>query len=200
MAVSLNRYAAMNGYSRVLARALDEKDSPTRLHCERVIDLAGDLGRRCKLTTGDLRHLRLAAALHDVGKIGIRDAVLRKPGKFDAEEWQEMQSHSERGERIVQAIEIDGAHKIAQAVRHHHEDFDGAGYPDGLCGEEIPFIARLVAIADAYDAMAEPRPYHARRSHAQIMAVLDDESGARFDPWLLERFKEIVEHSPWRAL
>ncbi|HEX8963491.1 MAG TPA: HD domain-containing phosphohydrolase [Rhodocyclaceae bacterium] len=199
MALSLNRYAAMKGYSRVLARALDEKDEATRLHCERVIELAGDLGRHCKLASGDLRHLRLAAALHDVGKIGIRDAVLLKPGKFDEQEWREMQSHSERGERIVLAIEVEGAREVALAVRYHHEDYDGAGYPDGLCGEEIPVIARMVALADAYDAMAEPRPYHPRRDHAQIMAVLDEESGARFDPWLVERFKEMIRHSAWRA-
>ncbi|MGE5467987.1 MAG: HD-GYP domain-containing protein [Ignavibacteria bacterium] len=199
MAMSLERYTAIKGYSRVLARALDEKDAATRLHCERVIGLATDLGRHCSLAPADLRHLRLAAALHDIGKIGIRDAVLHKPGKFDEDEWREMQTHSERGERIVRAIDVEGAQAVADAVRCHHEDYGGGGYPDGLRGEAIPAIARMVAIADAYDAMAEPRPYQRRRSHAQVMAVLEDERGQRFDPWLLTRFGEMIDRSGWRT-
>jgi HD-GYP domain-containing protein (c-di-GMP phosphodiesterase class II) len=200
MAFSKDGYLAMKGYSRVLASALDEKDAPTRLHCERVIGLAADLGRHCGLAPADQRHLRLAAALHDIGKIGIRDAVLQKPGKFDEAEWQEMQTHSERGERIVVTIEVEGAHEVALAVRHHHEDFGGGGYPDGLSGEAIPYIARMVAIADAYDAMTEPRPYQSRRSHETIMAVLEDERGKRFDPYLLTRFAEMIDMSALRAL
>ncbi|HEX8987014.1 MAG TPA: HD domain-containing phosphohydrolase [Rhodocyclaceae bacterium] len=199
MALSPERYAVLKGYSRVLVRALDEKDAVTCRHCERLIALADAFGRQCQLESGDLRHLRLAAALHDVGKIGIRDAVLRKPGKFDEDEWREMQTHSERGQRIVRAIELEGAHDIGLAIRHHHEDFDGCGYPDRLGGEDIPYMARLVAIIDAYDAMGEPRPYHPRRGHDEIMAVLEDERGGRFDPWLLTQFAAMIDGSPLRV-
>jgi HD-GYP domain-containing protein (c-di-GMP phosphodiesterase class II) len=199
MAISLERYTALKGYSRVLARALDEKDTVTRLHCERVIELSGALGRRCRLAAGELRHLRLAAALHDIGKIGIRDAVLQKPGQFDADEWREMQTHSERGQRIVREIDVEGALEVALAVRHHHEDFGGGGYPDGLRGEAIPLIARMVAIVDSYDAMATPRPYHPKRIHGEIMGVLESERGGRFDPYLLTRFTEVIDGSPVRA-
>lgn len=200
MAISLDRYAVLNGYSRVLSRALNEKDEATRRHCERVIDLAAAFGFCCRLSSGEIRHLRLAAGLHDIGKIGIRDVVLLKPGKFDEHEWREMKSHSERGQRIVRAIDVDGAEEVALAVRSHHEDFDGGGYPDGLRGEDIPVIARMVAIVDAYDAMAQPRPYQTGRDHEQIMEVMEDERGVRFDPWLLDRFRDTIEHSRLRTL
>ncbi len=199
MALSLERYTAMKGYSRVLSKALDEKDAITRRHCERVIALAEAFGRHCGLAAEEIWHLKLAAALHDVGKIGIRDAVLMKPGKFDEDEWREMQSHSQRGQRIVAAIAVDGADGIALAIRHHHEDFAGTGYPDGLRGEDIPFIARMIAVVDSYDAMGEPRPYHPKRGHDEIMGVLESERGGRFDPWLLTRFAEMIERSGLRV-
>lgn len=192
MALSQNGYTAMKGYSRVLGEALAEKDAVTRRHCERVIDLAAAFGRHCRLDTDQLRLLRMAAALHDIGKIGIRDAVLLKPGKFDDGEWREMRTHAERGERIVRSIAVDGAGEIACAVRHHHEDFDGGGYPDGLRGEDIPYVARMVAIVDSYDAIGEPRPYQGRHHHEEVMAKLGAESGRRFDPYLLARFREMM--------
>jgi HD-GYP domain-containing protein (c-di-GMP phosphodiesterase class II) len=199
MGLSMDRYMAMKGYSRALGKALNEKDAMTLRHCDRVVGLADELGRHCGLATAEIRHLQLAAALHDIGKIGIPDAVLLKPGKFDAEEWREMQSHSERGQRIVRAIDVDGAEEVALAIRHHHEDFSGDGYPDGLSGEAVPFMARMVAVVDSYDAMGEPRPYHPRRTHAQIMGVLEQERGGRFDPWLLDRFAEMIEGSGFRV-
>jgi HD-GYP domain-containing protein (c-di-GMP phosphodiesterase class II) len=199
MALSRDGYAAISSYSRVLSKALEEKDGTTRRHCDRVIELCGAFGRHCKLDSGDLRQLRLAAALHDIGKIGIPDRVLLKPGGFAADEWKEMQSHAERGQRIVRAIAVDGAEAVALAVRHHHENFDGSGYPDGLAGEDIPFVARMVAVADAYDAMGVMRPYQSRRSHEQIMDVLVDESDSRYDPYLVARFAEIIGDSSWKA-
>jgi HD-GYP domain-containing protein (c-di-GMP phosphodiesterase class II) len=199
MALSKVGYEAISSFSRALSKALDERDVPTRRHCDRVIELSGTLGRHCRLAPKDLRQLRLAAALHDIGKIGVPDRILLKPGQLDDTEWQEMQTHPERGERIVLAIGIDGVDVIATAVRHHHEHFDGGGYPDGLAGEDIPFSARMVAIVDGYDAMAMPRPYHHTRSHEEIMNVLCGEDGHKYDPYLMARFVEVIGESSAKA-
>lgn len=199
MTLSWNGYTAISSYSRVLARALDERDGTTRRHCDRVVELCGAFGRACMLEARELRRLRLAAALHDIGKIGVPDCVLLKPGNLDGEEWKEMQSHPERGQRIVLAIGIEGVEEIAFAVRHHHENVDGSGYPDGLRGEDIPYAARMLAIADAYDAMGVPKPYQHRRGHEQIMNILDDESGRKFDPYLLSRFAGMIDESSSKA-
>ena len=199
MAFGSDEHAAISSYSRVLAKALDERDGVTRRHCDRVVELSGALGRACRLEAVELRLLRLAAALHDVGKIGIPDYVLMKPTTLVGEEWEAMQSHPERGQRIVLSIGVDGVEAIGLAVRHHHENFDGGGYPDGLAGEHIPYTARMLAIADAYDAMGIPQPYQHRRSHEQIMDILDEEGGHRFDPFLLARFAAMIGHSSWKA-
>lgn len=199
MALSEQSYDAISSYGRVLSKALDERDMDTRRHCGRVIELAGALGRCCRLDREDLRHLRVASALHDIGKIGIPDRVLHKPGCLDREEWKEMRTHSERGERIVLAIGVEGAEEVARLVRHHHEHYDGSGYPDGLAGEEIPFVARMVSVVDGYDAMASPRPYHKVRGHEQIMAVLADEAGSKYDPHILARFAEMIGESSGKA-
>lgn len=199
MALSEKSYAAISSYGRALAMALDERDEPTRRHCDRVIEIAGAFGRCYGFDSGDLRRLRLTAALHDIGKIGIPDQVLRKPGRLDSAELKEMQSHSVRGERIVRAIAVEGVDAVALAVRHHHESFDGSGYPDGLAGEDIPLVARMVAIADAYDAMASPRSYRQRRSHEEIMDILGDETGRKYDPDLMARFAAMIGESSHKA-
>lgn len=145
-----------------LSIALDERDRSTQEHCDRVLGLCDELGRRCGLTERELRVLRLAAVLHDVGKIGIPDAVLKKPGKFDESDWTVMKEHAAKSQRIVLATDLEAADEIGLIVRHHHERFDGRGYPDGLLGEAIPAMARIVAVADSYDAMARLRIYGRR--------------------------------------
>ncbi|MDO8932166.1 MAG: HD domain-containing protein [Rhodocyclaceae bacterium] len=199
MGISKSGYAAISSYGRALSKALDERDVATRRHCDRVIELAGAFGRMCSLDSGAMRQLRLVAALHDIGKIGIPDRVLLKPGRLVGDDWREMQSHTERGERIVLSIAVDGVEEVALAVRHHHEHFDGGGYPDRLAGEDIPFTARMVAIADGYDAMAVARPYHVRRSHEEIMGILGDEEGRKYDPYLLGRFAQMIGESSAKA-
>jgi putative nucleotidyltransferase with HDIG domain len=190
---------AISCYGRVLSKALDERDSGTRRHCDRVIELAGSLGRACGIDGHALRQLRLCGLFHDIGKIGIPDRVLHKPGELAENEWEEMRSHPERGQRIVEAIGVDGTEEIALGVRHHHEHFDGGGYPDGLAGEDIPYVARMVAIVDTYDAMAMPRPYHRGRTHDEIMAVMRAETGRIFDPYLLARFADMIINSNRKA-
>jgi putative nucleotidyltransferase with HDIG domain len=199
MTMTQEAMTAISSYGRVLSKALDERDSGTRRHCDRVIELAGSLGRACGLMSDELRLLRMCGLFHDIGKIGIPDRVLHKPGALEADEWDEMRSHPERGQRIVEAIGIDGTEDIALGVRHHHERYDGRGYPDGLSGEEIPHVARMVAVADAYDAMGIARPYHHGRTHEQIMAMLYEESGRKYDPHILDRFAAMIGDSRHRA-
>jgi HD-GYP domain-containing protein (c-di-GMP phosphodiesterase class II) len=182
-----------------LARALRERDGNTGAHSDRTADLSLELGRACDLSTAELATLALAAKLHDVGKIGIPDKVLLKPGRLDAEEFDLMKSHPRRGYDILTAILDEEESAVASVVLHHHEGFDGAGYPDRLKGEEIPVMSRIVALADSYDAMATTRPYHAPRSHAQIMHVLFEVQGGKYDPYIRTAFAAIVEGSVHRA-
>jgi HD-GYP domain-containing protein (c-di-GMP phosphodiesterase class II) len=182
-----------------LVRALRERDDNTGAHSDRTADLSLELGRACRLSTADLAILALAAKLHDVGKIGIPDNVLLKPGRLDAEELNLMRSHPRRGYDILTSILDDDELAVASVVLHHHEGFDGAGYPDRLKGEAIPVMSRIVAVADSYDAMATIRPYHAPRSHAEIMHVMFEVQGGNYDPYIRTAFATLVEGSVHRA-
>jgi HD-GYP domain-containing protein (c-di-GMP phosphodiesterase class II) len=182
-----------------LSVALDERDRTTRDHCDRVSGLSLELGRRCGLSAREIADLGLASVLHDIGKIGIPDEVLKKPAKFNEAERAIMRTHSVRSERIVLAAGLEQGATVALAVRHHHERFDGHGYPDGLAGEAIPILARIVAIADAYDAMARLRPYGSLRTHPQIMNELRREEGRQHDAYLLSKFYALIEASRFKA-
>ena len=184
---------------QALNTALDERDSTTHDHCDRVCGLALELGRHVGLAGHDLHCLRFAARLHDIGKIGIPDGVLKKPGRLTDEEWVVMKSHSARSARIVLASALDEADAIARAVRHHHERHDGRGYPDQLAGESIPVVSRIVAIVDTYDAMARLRLYGEPVAHRDIMKELARVSGTQHDPYFSSKFAEIVGASPFRA-
>ncbi|MFA7292786.1 MAG: HD domain-containing phosphohydrolase [Rhodocyclaceae bacterium] len=179
--------------ARALIAALDERDGHTREHCDRVVVLATILGVECGLMQKELQLLEFAAAMHDIGKIGIPDHILLKPSGFSPEEWECMKSHTIRGERIVRSMQIEGMDAVATAVRHHHEYFDGSGYPDRLAGEDIPLMSRIVSIVDSYDAMSKTRPYHPPRTHTQVMDILDDEEGGKHDPTLLSLFRRRTE-------
>lgn len=174
--------------ARALTSALCERDGHTREHSDRVAALAHRLGAECGLSERELRLLAIAATMHDIGKIGIPDKVLLKPTAFISDEWEIMKSHAERGERILRSIEFDGVGEVATAVRHHHEHFDGGGYPDRLHGEDIPVIARILSIVDSYDAMTMRRPYHAPLSHEHAVTILYDEAGGKHDPAMLTLF------------
>lgn len=179
-------------FARPLIAALEERDGHTREHSDRVAILAAALGRKCRLSARELRLLRIAGAMHDIGKIGIPDEILLKPGRFSVDEWRIMQSHTIRGERIVRSIEAPGTEAVATIIRHHHEHYDGSGYPDGLAGEGIPVLARILSVVDSYDAMAMPRPYHPARPHREVMATLDAEAGIKHDPAILELFRGVA--------
>jgi HD-GYP domain-containing protein (c-di-GMP phosphodiesterase class II) len=189
----------MNPILKSLCIALGERDTETREHSDRVIELSRALGKHIDLSTSELEILGLAASLHDIGKIGIPDRILLKPGRFIPEERQTMQGHTLIGERIVKAIEDERSDALADVVRHHHENFDGSGYPDGLRGTAIPLYARIVSLADNYDAMATCRPYHPGRPHREIIDILSGSDVEKFDPDLLHAFRHVIEHSPMRV-
>lgn len=194
----LTSFEAISRFTKALSVALHERDHYTRWHCERVDRLACELGMACALSETELTTLRVSATLHDIGKIGISDRTLLKPTALDADDWAEMKTHSARGELIVCATLLPSAPEIGLIIRHHHEHFDGSGYPDGLAGENILPLSRMLSMADSYDAMATPRVYHRARSHDEIMAVLHAEEATKFDPFIMRKFALMIQQSAFR--
>jgi putative nucleotidyltransferase with HDIG domain len=169
-----------------LAEAIEAKDPYTKGHCGRVAAYSLVLAREAGYPVDGLETLEFGAFLHDIGKIGIKDAVLLKPGPLDDAEWVHMREHPVKGYEIASKIEM--LKPIIGAVRNHHERWDGSGYPDKMVGENIPLAARIVAIADAYDAMATDRPYKAALPLEECEAVLRKTAGKMYDPHLIEVF------------
>lgn len=186
-------------YTKALPVALGYRDHLTRQHSDRVVGLAVEIGERYGLPQDELDILRISATLHDIGKIGTPDHILLKATPFDDNEWLTMKEHAVIGEQIIIATELEGSDAAATVVRHHHERWSGRGYPDGLAGEEIPLCSRIISIADSYDAMAVTRSYHRARGHRQIMHILDQETGDKHDPQLMELFRAMIESSPNKA-
>ncbi|MDO8926738.1 MAG: HD domain-containing protein [Sideroxyarcus sp.] len=180
-------------YTKALSVALGYRDQLTRLHSERVRDLSAAIGICSGLSESQLEALKIAASFHDIGKIGIPDHILLKPSAFTAEEWGQMKKHSEIGAEIIAATEIDGAHQASVVIRHHHEHFDGSGYPDGLERENIPICARIISIADSYDAMTVTRTYHSAKPHPEVIEIMRKEIGIKHDPALMDIFYEVIE-------
>jgi HD-GYP domain-containing protein (c-di-GMP phosphodiesterase class II) len=196
---SANAIPELYGSIDALTQALDVRDPYTRTHCDRVVELAAELGRLCGVDEIGLADLRLAARFHDVGKIGVPDSVLLKPSRLTSAEWTLMKAHSANGERIFKAAHLDGDEEITRAIRHHHESYDGSGYPDGLAGADIPLLSRILLVVDAYDAMASSRPYHPGRSHIMIMEIMNAESESKLDPEVFAHFTALIENSQARA-
>lgn len=163
---------------------LESKDSITRDHVIRTTGLAVRVGEEMRLGAMQLRDLGLAAILHDVGKVGVPDEILNKPGRLTAGEFEIMREHAEIGDRMVRSSPVIAS--IAPDVRGHHERMDGDGYPDGLVGQEISQNARIVAVCDAYDAMANSRQYRAGMGHDKAIAILREHSGSQWDPVAVE--------------
>ena len=182
----------------ILAQAVELRDDYTGGHTQRVTRYATLLAQHLNLPEDELELIRLGTPLHDIGKIGIDDAILRKPGRLTPEEFRRMQDHTTLGAEILQTI--PEMQPIIPIVRNHHERWDGTGYPDRLGGEEIPFLARIVAVADAFDAMTSNRPYHVGKKGkpaAVAFAEVENQSGRQFDPRcaaaLLEIRQQIVQ-------
>jgi putative nucleotidyltransferase with HDIG domain len=174
-----------------LARAIEARDGYTEQHTERVTARALALAAHIHLSAAARDVLQRGCMLHDVGKIGVPEAVLGKPGKLTEEEFALMREHPEKGVAICRPLR---SRLIAQAlpiVRHHHERIDGNGYPDGLRGTDIPLLARIAAIADAYDAMVSDRPYRKGMPKAQALAILREGAGTQWDKDLVAAFLEL---------
>ena len=169
-----------------LAEAIEAKDPYTKGHCGRVAAFSLVLAKEAGYPADGLETLEFGAFLHDIGKIGIKDAVLLKPGPLDEAEWVHMREHPVKGYDIASKIEM--LHPIMAAVRNHHERWDGSGYPDKMKELEIPLAARIVAIADAYDAMSTDRPYKAALSLEECNSILRKTAGKMYDPDLIEVF------------
>lgn len=178
---------------RRLGRAAEFRDNETGMHVIRMSYYAKLLGLAAGMSTNDANLLLNAAPMHDIGKIGIPDSILRKPGKLDAQELKIMQTHCEIGARIIGDDASSELLKIAKIVAlTHHEKWDGSGYPNGLSGENIPRIGRIVAIADVFDALTSDRPYKRAWTIEEAVKYLKDEAGRHLDPHLVELFIQLM--------
>jgi putative nucleotidyltransferase with HDIG domain len=176
---------------RTLAALVAERDENTGGHCERVAYHAHELGRQLGLRGHDLERLWWAGLLHDLGKVGIPEYILRKPGKLTAEEYREVQRHAELGSRILLSASPEFA-PIAAGVRTHHERWDSKGYPDGLAGEAIPLFGRILAVADVFEVLTSHRPYREPSSVPEALAELQRHAGSQFDPRVVEALLRLA--------
>jgi putative nucleotidyltransferase with HDIG domain len=172
---------------QMLARALEAKDAYTRGHSIRVSQYAVGTARQLGFQGARLDGIRLGGELHDIGKIGTREAVLHKPGTLTADEFRQISEHPALGEQMLSPLAQESP-DVLRIVRSHHERLDGGGFPDGLCGENIPIEARIVAVADAFDAMTTERPYRASRAPEDAVNELRRVAGTQLDPAAVEAF------------
>ena len=170
---------------------LDAKDTITRDHVIRTGALAVDVANELDLAPAEIRRCGLVGLLHDVGKLEIPDAVLQKPGRLTDDEFDVMRGHAEIGSRLVSGSDVIA--DLALAVRGHHERIDGRGYPDGLVGEEIPIVARVVSVCDSYDAMAYTRHYREGMDAARVRGILREHAGSQWDPEVVDALLRVVE-------
>ncbi len=179
------------GTMESLASAVEARDPDTKSHSTRLEVLAETLGQTLHLSTEQKLHVKYAYALHDIGKIGIPEAILLKPGPLNPEEWQIMKTHALIGARIVAKIPF--LKDLTSIVKHHHERFDGGGYPDGLVGKRIPVESRILTVVDAFDAMTSDRPYRKALSTKEAIAQLLVANGTQFDPIVVDAFLRLRE-------
>ncbi len=176
---------------RALAEAVEARDVSTARHAERVAAYGLELARACGIDTAGSADLEFGFLLHDIGKIGIADAILHKPGRLTPDERDAMRRHPVIGEEIVRGVDfLAGARQV---VRSHHERWDGAGYPDRLPGERIPLAARVFAVADTFDALTSDRPYRAATSFRAARRVIADAAGTQFDPAVAAAFDDVPD-------
>src|SRR6266404_9601286 len=167
----------------------DARDGFTGSHSDRVGELAARIARRLGVEETQIELTRVAASLHDLGKLAIPEEILRKPGTLNESERLVLQRHPQIGHRMLESL---GVEPIAEWVLHHHERWDGAGYPDRLRGEEIPIGARIIFVADAYDAMTSERVYSEPRSEHEALEELERCAGSQFDPAIVDAFSEAL--------
>ncbi len=182
---------------KALTAALETRDSETHGHSERVVTYSLRLGREYGLNSEEMKSLEFGSLLHDIGKIGVPDSILRKPAKLTEEEWVRMREHPLHGQQILRGIEfLQGA---ARVVAQHHERWDGTGYPLGLRNEDIDICARIFAVADAFDAITSDRVYRRGKPYEAASQELDDWAGRQFDPKVVEAFHRVPKED-WEEL
>jgi len=182
---------------KALTAALETRDSETHGHSERVVSYSLRLGREYGLSSAEMKALEFGSLLHDIGKIGVPDSILRKPAKLTEEEWVRMREHPLHGQQILRGIEfLQGASRV---VAQHHEKWDGTGYPLGLRNEEIDICARIFAVADAFDAITSDRVYRRGKPYEAAAQELDDWAGRQFDPKVVEAFHRVPKED-WEEL
>jgi len=170
---------------------LDLKDLNTGVHSTRLAEWGMRVGQELGLEESQLQNLEVAALLHDIGKVGIPDAILRKPGKLDQEEYALMKKHPEYGWAVLRML--PGFERAALDILHHHEAFDGKGYPAGLRETEIPIVSRIVSVIDAFDAMVSSRPYRTGLPYEEAVRRLIEASGTQFDPVVVQCFLSFAQ-------
>jgi len=175
---------------KALARAIEVKDPYTYGHSERVTQYALVIARKLGLDEWALRNIKYAGALHDIGKLGIARNILNKPGELSEEEFLHVKSHPQMGDSIIEPVSF--LKEPRDIILHHHERYDGKGYPDGLKGEEIPLGARILAVADSFEAMMSDRPYRSALDLHEAIAEIKDNSGTQFDPAIVQVFVETL--------
>jgi putative nucleotidyltransferase with HDIG domain len=173
-----------------LAKSLEARDVYTRGHSQRVSEVSLMIGERMGLSSEALEELRVGTILHDIGKIGVPDSILNKPGRLTDEEFVFMKSHPVIGYEICSPLGLSEG--VLMIIRNHHEKLDGSGYPDGLKGGELPLSLRIVCVADAFDAMSSRRPYRDVMAMSRVLAELSAGAGVQFDPVVVEMLKELL--------
>ena len=179
-----------------IARTIDVKDTYTNGHSIRVGHFSRIIAKKLGMEGDELENLYYTALLHDIGKIGIPDAILNKPGKLTDEEYAQMKSHTTKGAKILK--DISTIPNIVEGAKYHHERWDGTGYPESLKGEEIPYIARIICCADCYDAMATKRTYKEPYTKEKIISEFKRCSGTQFDPDIAKVVVELIESGELR--
>ncbi|HUQ95411.1 MAG TPA: HD domain-containing phosphohydrolase, partial [Bryobacteraceae bacterium] len=177
-----------------LAQAVEQRDKNTGDHCQRIATYSVALGMALGMSKTELLALYRGGYLHDIGKIAVPDCILFKRGSLTEEEWEIMRAHTTKGEEVCKPMKSLGM--VLPIIRSHHERWDGTGYPDGLRGEQIPLLARILQIADVYDALTTERPYKRAFTHAESLAILQEEAGKGWrDPALATLFEELCNRA-----
>jgi HD-GYP domain-containing protein (c-di-GMP phosphodiesterase class II) len=179
-------------YKEIFDSILNCKNEYIQFHSIRVVLLAEELGHACNLADDDMRKLKVSSFFHDIGKIHIPDHILQKPGKLDDHEWEIMKQHPQYGQCIIDKLNVPYGNEVSLYIRHHHEFWDGSGYPDQLSRDKIPFVSRIISLVDSYDAITETRPYRKTLRHDQALEIMQREVGTKFDPYLSKLFFKTI--------
>lgn len=181
-----------------LSNAMDAKDKYTNGHSYRVSDYAVGVARTMGYSEGKLERIKIAAILHDIGKIGIKDTILNKPGKLEAEEFTEIKRHPEIGAHILENVE--NLSEVTKIIRYHHERYDGKGYPESIGGDDVPMESYILAVSDAFDAMTSDRPYRKAMDVKTAKGIILEEKGKQFNPIVVDAFMKYINNNKEQSI